>query len=81
MKATPKFKPSRGRKKAARPKPAEKAEAAEQVGPGMPAKDSVVKVFHFKSPDGKDIEVKRTNETDPYDPPLEPQKEPGKGSS
>ena len=68
--------PRSPKKKAARPKTAAKADAAAPPRAGMPAKDSVVKVFHFQSPDGKDIEVERTNETDAYDPPLAPEKKP-----
>jgi hypothetical protein len=50
-----------------------KAAEAEQLRPGMPAADSVQEILHMTTPEGKKIEIQRTNETDAYDPPLKPQ--------
>lgn len=37
---------------------------------GMPAKDSVVKVETFVSPQGDRYQILKTTETDVYDPPV-----------
>jgi hypothetical protein len=51
-----------------------KAAEAEQLHPGMPAADSVQKVLRLVTPEGKEFEIQRTNETDAYDPPLQAKK-------
>jgi hypothetical protein len=51
-----------------------------QLRPGMPAKDSVVKVVDFVSPQGTRYKIRKTTEKDPYDPPLEPKKKRGSKS-
>jgi hypothetical protein len=65
---------SRKRKKKTRGVANKAALEVEQLRPGMPAADNVEEVLHFVSPEGKEYEILRTSETDPYDPPLQPAK-------
>ena len=39
-----------------------------QLGPGMPARDSVQEILDFVSPQGVHRKILRTNEMDAYDP-------------
>jgi hypothetical protein len=42
---------------------------SKQLRPGMPARDSVLKVVDFRSPQGDEYKILKTNETDAYDQP------------
>jgi hypothetical protein len=62
------------RKKSRKSAKKESSADVDQLRPGMPAKDSVVKVVDFISPQGTRYEIRKTTEKDPYDPPFSPQK-------
>jgi hypothetical protein len=72
--------PRSKKKKAEKPanKPAE--DVLDQVRRGMPAKDSILKVEDFVSPQNVHYKILKTTETDAYDPVPEPKKDSGSKS-
>ena len=60
-----------GKKRGARPVKG-KAEKSPETPAGMPGPESIVSEETFVSPKGRTYVIRKTNETDPYDPPVKP---------
>ncbi len=79
MEALPKSKKTKTRKRASKAA----VEALDQLRPGMPAKDSILKVVDFvprQNPQKVRYKILKTTEMDAYDPVPNPRKKPNRKS-